>query len=135
MTPELATTIRAVWGVHDDLEALLTARARGEGWEGMTMTATRHDESCGDTRREGVGPLCVIGCPERDREERPRSTWTRVARITEDDTTTYRLRCEDGASCYWHDERDVYTDLGLAARDARRHTTTSGHATIVEALR
>ena len=51
---------------------------------------------------------------------------TIVARITEDDTTTYAFRCE---SCL---ATDAGSCLPTIARFAREHTIRTGHATVVE---
>ena len=49
-----------------------------------------------------------------------------VARITEEDTTTYAYRCE---SCL---ATDAGACLPTMARFAREHTIRTGHATVIE---
>ena len=49
-----------------------------------------------------------------------------VARITEEDTTTYAYRCE---SCL---ATDAGACLPTISRFAREHTIRTGHATVIE---
>lgn len=53
-------------------------------------------------------------------------TITMIARITEDETTTYAWRCE---SCL---ATDASESLPMMAMDARSHTRRTGHVTVVE---